>query len=80
MTKNTGRKRQVGIVKSAKMDKTVVVEVSCTMKHPLYEKVVTRTSKYYAHTEEALTPGTKVVIEESRPISKLKRWRVVSAA
>jgi small subunit ribosomal protein S17 len=79
MSEKNPRKQQVGIVKSAKMQKTVIVEVSRTMKHPLYEKIVTRTKKYYAHTEKEIAPGEKVVIEESRPFSKLKRWRVVNA-
>ena len=67
-----------GIVVSNKMNKTVVVNVSSTMKHPVYNKVVTRSKKYYAHDEsDALNIGDEVIIEETRPLSKLKRWRVI---
>lgn len=66
-----------GKVISNKMDKTVVVEVTTKKPHPMYKKVVKKKKKYYAHSEEDLNEGTMVVIEESRPISKLKRWRVV---
>ena len=59
--------------------KTVVVEVERTFKHPIYKKYIKRSKKYHAHDEtEALRVGDKVMIEETRPISKLKTWKVVS--
>lgn len=74
------RKENVGIVVSNKMDKTVAVEVTRKMRHPRYQKVVERTKKYYAHDEsDSLAIGQKVRIVETRPLSKLKRWRVVEA-
>ncbi len=71
------RKRLQGKVVSNKMEKTVVVEVVRLFKHPRYEKRIRRKKKFYAHSEENIAEGTSVVIEESRPLSKLKRWRVV---
>lgn len=72
------RKAKVGTVISNKMDKTVTVSVSTKMKHPRYQKVIERKKKYYAHDEtNELTCGQKVRIMETRPLSKLKRWRVV---
>lgn len=73
------RKFKIGTVVSNKMGKTVVVRVDDSYRHPLYGKVVHRSKKYYAHDEEAqtLNPGDQVTIMETRPISKLKRWRVV---
>lgn len=72
------RKLKKGIVVSNKMQKTVVVKVDRTMRHPLYGKIVTRSKKYYAHNEaEPLQIGDEVQIMETRPLSKLKRWRVV---
>jgi small subunit ribosomal protein S17 len=74
------RKLKKGIVVSNKMQKTVVVKVDSTMRHPVYGKVVTRSKKYYAHNEEPLQIGEEVQIMETRPLSKLKRWRVVAQA
>jgi len=72
------RKENIGIVVSNKMDKTVAVEVTRKMRHPRYQKVIERTKKYYAHDEtDSLAIGQKVRIVETRPLSKLKRWRVV---
>ncbi|MHB1169931.1 MAG: 30S ribosomal protein S17 [Longimicrobiales bacterium] len=72
------RKTRVGRVVSDSMSKTVVVAVERRMAHPLYGKRVTRTSKYYAHDEEGKAhTGDTVRIMETRPLSKLKRWRVV---
>ena len=72
------RKENIGIVISNKMEKTVTVEVSRKMRHAKYQKVVERSKKYYAHDEsDALEIGQKVRIVETRPLSKLKRWRVV---
>ena len=72
------RKTRIGMVVSDKMDKTVVVSVERRYAHPLYGKQVTRTKKYHAHDEEnSYRVGDKVRIMETRPLSKLKRWRVV---
>jgi len=68
----------IGRVVSDKMQKTVVVEVQRTQRHSLYNKVVRTTKKYMAHDEEgACKEGDLVRIEESRPLSHLKRWRVI---
>lgn len=74
------RKVKKGIVVSDKMQSTVVVKVERVIAHPRYDKVVARSKKYYAHCEEAEKPkvGSEVCIMETRPISKLKRWRVVA--
>ena len=62
---------------SNKMDKTVVVEVVKRFAHPIYKKYVNRTKKYYAHDPQNLCQiGDVVLIEESKPVSRLKRWRV----
>jgi small subunit ribosomal protein S17 len=73
-----GRKKQfIGIVVSDKMDKTVVVMVERLVKHPLYGKYIKRRKKYMAHDENnECQIGDKVLIEETRPLSKRKRWRV----
>lgn len=72
------RKENIGTVISNKMDKTVTVKVSRKMRHKKYGKVIERAKKYYAHDEtNALEIGQKVRIMETRPLSKLKRWRVV---
>ncbi len=72
------RKTQEGVVISNKMDKTVTVKVTRKMRHEKYGKVVERSKKYYAHDEsDAIEVGQKVLIMETRPLSKLKRWRVV---
>ncbi len=68
-----------GIICKATNKKTVVVEVERTFKHPIYKKYIKRSKKYHAHDEtDALRVGDKVMIEETRPISKLKTWKVVS--
>jgi small subunit ribosomal protein S17 len=80
MTDNTRgfRKTREGLVVSDKMDKTVVVAVEDRFKHPLYGKVVRRTSKLKAHDEaNAAGVGDKVLLMETRPLSATKRWRVV---
>jgi len=78
MEKTERRKVREGVVVSNKMQKTVTVKVERTLRHPIYEKVVTRAKKYYAHHEgEAIEIGKKVRIVETRPLSKLKRWRVI---
>ena len=72
------RKTRVGVVSSDKMDKTVVVTVKDKIKHPLYKKIVNRTIKFKAHDEKnECGIGEKVLIMETRPLSKDKRWRVV---
>ena len=76
--KEIGRKTRVGRVVSNKMNKTVIVAVERLVAHPLYGKKITRTKKYYAHDEQnAAREGDTVRIMETRPLSKLKRWRVV---
>lgn len=72
------RKVRMGKVVSDKMDKTVVVSVEMTVRHPIYNKSISQTKKFKAHDEnnEAHT-GDSVVIMETRPLSKDKRWRVV---
>ena len=72
------RKTRVGMVVSDKMDKTVVVALKDNVKHPLYKKIVKRTVKLKAHDENnSCVVGDKVLIMETRPLSKDKRWRVV---
>ena len=72
------RKTRVGIVVSDKMDKTVVVLVKDKVKHPLYKKTVNKSKKFKAHDENnQYEVGDTVKIEETRPLSKDKRWRVV---
>ncbi|BBO92586.1 30S ribosomal protein S17 [Desulfosarcina ovata] len=76
--KTRGIKRQlIGTVVSDKMDKTAVVQVERLVKHPLYKKYIRRRNKFAAHdTDNSCNIGDKVMITESRPISKQKRWRV----
>ncbi len=72
------RKTRVGVVVSDKMDKTVVVRVESRKMHPLYSKAVVVSRKYKAHDENnECKVGDVVLIEETRPLSKEKRWRVV---
>ena len=72
------RKTEVGKVVSDKMDKTVVVAIENSVKHPLYKKIVKRTIKFKAHDENnECRVGDKVRIMETRPLSKDKRWRLV---
>lgn len=72
------RKTRVGRVVSDKMDKTVVVAVTDNVKHPLYKKIIRRTVRFKAHDEQnACGVGDTVVIMETRPMSRDKRWRVV---
>jgi small subunit ribosomal protein S17 len=73
------RKVRKGLVVSNKMQKTVVVKVERTIRHPEYGKIVTQAKKYYAHYEgEPLAIGKEVTIRETRPLSKLKRWLVIA--
>lgn len=79
VAKRGARKERVGEVISNKMAKTIVVQIERRFPHPRYKKVVTAYSKFYAHDEKAEAKvGDKVRIEETRPLSKLKRWRLVS--
>ena len=72
------RKTRVGIVSSDKMDKTIVVSIEDSVKHPLYKKVIKRTVKFKAHDENnECGVGDKVEIMETRPLSKDNRWRLV---
>jgi len=71
------RKVRTGIVVSDKMNKTVVVRVDRMSKHPLYGKPVLRVKKYMAHDESNdCRPGDRILIEETRPLSRHKRWKV----
>src|SRR6266404_7692214 len=77
-TKTTGRANKVGEVVSTKMNKTIVVKVDMKKAHPLYRRVIASSKRFYVHDEEnkALL-GDIVRIEETRPMSKLKRWRLL---
>ena len=66
-----------GVVISTKMNKTVVVKVDRTWRHPLYLKSVKRSKHYFAHDDSGVKEGDLVTIVETRPMSKLKRWKVV---
>lgn len=69
------RKSQIGIVTSIKMQKTIIVLVEKRYKHPLYLKTVTKRKKYAVHDEDQkCSLGDKIIIEETRPLSKTKRW------
>jgi small subunit ribosomal protein S17 len=72
------RKERTGVVFSNKMDKTITVAVKWKEKHPIYGKFVNKTKKYHAHDEKNdCNIGDTVRIMETRPLSKLKRWRLV---
>ena len=78
MSERNLRKTRVGTVVSNKMDKTVVVAIKDNVKHPLYKKIIKRTVKFKAHDEKnECGIGDRVMIMETRPISKDKNWRVV---
>ena len=72
------RKARTGVVVSDKMTKTVTVTLTRRFAHGLYGKQVVRTKKVHAHDEQGAKTGDTVRIEETRPLSKLKRWRVVA--
>jgi small subunit ribosomal protein S17 len=79
MTTLNERKSYMGKVTSVKMDKTVVVTVTSTGRHKRYEKVISRNTKFYAHDENnECSLGDTVTIRETRPLSKLKRWRITT--
>lgn len=72
------KKTMIGLIASDKMDKTVVVEVVRRMRHPVYHKYIQSRSRYKAHDEgNTCKVGDRVLIEECRPMSREKRWRVV---
>ena len=72
------RKTRIGKVVSNKMDKTIVVAIETSVKHPLYKKIIKRTYKLKAHDEKnECNVGDKVKVMETRPLSKDKRWRLV---
>src|SRR5215468_7454299 len=78
-TERGTRKERVGEVISDKMDKTIIVRVERRFPHPRYKKVVTGYKKLYAHDEKSEAKvGDRVRIEETRPLSKTKRWRLVA--
>ena len=78
MSERNLRKTQVGIVTSDKMQKTVVVSIKDRVKHPLYNKIINRTVKIKSHDENnECGIGDRVLVMETRPLSKDKRWRVV---
>lgn len=77
MNERGNRKTQIGIVVSDKMDKTVVVKVDRLVKHPVYSKYIKRAAKYKAHDDSnSCKIGDRVMIVETRPLSKDKRWKV----
>jgi len=77
MTTKANKKQFIGLVASDKMQKTVVVEVTRRMRHPVYSKYIKRRKRYHAHDEEnSCKAGDRVLIEECRPLSARKRWRV----
>jgi small subunit ribosomal protein S17 len=72
------RKTRIGTVVSDNMDKTIVVAVDSTYRHPLYKKILTKIKRYKAHDEKnEAKMGDKVLISETRPLSRTKRWRLV---
>jgi len=77
-SKGSNRKELIGKVVATRMQKTIVVEVRRQKSHHLYGRVVARTSKFYAHDEKGTARvGDYVRLEETRPLSKLKRWRLM---
>ena len=78
MAERNLRKTRTGLVVSDKMDKTVVVAIIDNVRHPLYKKIVKRTVRLKAHDENnTCKVGDRVLVMETRPLSKDKRWRVV---
>ncbi len=77
MNQRGNRKTKIGIVSSDKMDKTIVVKVEQIVKHPVYKKYMKRNVKFKAHdAENSCAIGDKVLIVESRPLSRDKRWKL----
>ena len=78
MAERNLRKTRIGVVTSNKMNKTITVEVERKVKHPIYGKFVKKTSKFHAHDDKnECKIGDTVMIMETRPLSKTKRWRLV---
>ena len=78
MSERNLRKTRTGVVSSNKMDKTITVAVERKVKHPIYGKFVKKTTRFHAHDEKnECTIGDVVKIMETRPLSKIKRWRLV---
>jgi small subunit ribosomal protein S17 len=77
-TRPNARKVREGVVASTSMDKTIVVSIVDRVRHPRYAKTVQRTKRLYVHDQENdARPGDRVRVQETRPLSKLKRWRLV---
>ena len=77
MSERGNRKTQIGVVVSDKMDKTVVVRIDRLVKHPVYNKYIKRSAKYKAHdSDNSCKIGDRVLIVETRPLSKDKCWKV----
>lgn len=77
-TKSGLRKRLVGAVVSDRQKKTRVVEVERLVRHKVYQKVIRKKKKFYVHDEKEISKwGDIVIIEETRPMSKMKRWRII---
>ena len=75
--KTGGARERIGTVVSDKMEKTIVVEVTRRVPHPLYKKIIKKSQRYHAHDAEGnAVEGDRVSIEECRPISRQKRWRL----
>jgi small subunit ribosomal protein S17 len=71
-------KERIGIVISNKMDKTIVVKIENRYPHPIYSKILVKTKKYLAHDElDECNIGDQVLVEECRPLSKRKRWKLI---
>jgi small subunit ribosomal protein S17 len=71
-------KQQIGIVISNKMEKSIVVKTENRYPHPIYSKILTKTKKYLAHDElQECNIGDQVLVEECRPLSKRKRWKLI---
>ena len=78
MAAETRQKTREGFIVSDKMDKTVVVEVERMFRHPVYKRTIKRSKKYKAHDpQNDCRTGDRVIIEETRPLSKQKHWRVI---
>ena len=78
MEEKSLRKERIGVVVSDKMEKTIVVAAKYKERHPIYGKFVTKTKKYHAHDEKNdCPPGDTVRIQETRPLSKTKIWRLL---
>ena len=79
MSEKGNKKQLVGVALENKMDKTAVIEIQRRFPHPVYNKYIIRTKKYYAHDQENVcSKGDLVKIEEYKPMSKLKRWIVLN--